>query len=61
MAKDPGYKPAPHGDGHKPAFTPKGGTGGNKHGNAPRQDGVNSKGGVNAGEHLWKHSDSEGN
>lgn len=26
-----------------------------------RQDGVNHKDSVNAGDHLWKHSNSEGN
>lgn len=58
MSDDLGYKPATPGPG-KESFKPKAGKE-NKHGNAPRQDGGNSKGSVNAGDYLWDHDDSEG-
>ena len=51
MSDKLGYEPAKGPDG-KPSFSPKGGNG-NKHGQAPRQDGKNTDKKVQAGDHLW--------
>ena len=53
-------KHAAQGDGKKESFKPSGSE--NRGGNAPRQDGKNSKDHVNAADHGWKleHSQTQG-
>lgn len=54
MAKEIGYTPAKGPDG-KEKFKPVGGDG-QKHGQAPRQDGGNTDKKMNAKDHLWNEN-----
>ena len=57
--KDLGYEDNTSKPG-KPGYAHSRGKGNGHANNKPRQDGKNTDRSVNAGDHLWKHENSEG-